>query len=156
MGSQFQLPFPRLETFLGLTKSCARAYVTDSLAENSEDVGKRNFRLIKNIANETSKYKSFFTLYETVLKLEQSKKKKKIRLLFFTSSFINSFFFFFFLFVVAGIPHKTDTLEIIQMETPIAGHYDGDNQPIESNIVVWSAAGEVCMCVVFFYKKKYF
>jgi hypothetical protein len=72
-GSQFRLPFPRIESFLGLTESCARAYVTDSLAEDSEDIGKRNFRLITNIADKTQEYKPFFTLHETVLKLEQSK-----------------------------------------------------------------------------------
>jgi hypothetical protein len=41
------------------------------------------------------------------------------------------------------ILHKTDTLETVQIETLMAGHYDGNNQLIKSNIVVWSAAGEV-------------
>jgi hypothetical protein len=45
------------------------------------------------------------------------------------------------------ILRKTDTLETVQMETPMAGHYDGNNQSIKSNIVVWFAAGEVCFLI---------
>jgi hypothetical protein len=52
-----------------------------------------------------------------------------------------------FFVVVVDIPNKTDTLEIIQMETLMGGHYDGNNEPIKSNIVVWSTAGEVCYSI---------
>jgi hypothetical protein len=73
VDSQFRLPFPKIETFFELTESCTRAYTIDFLTEDSKDVGKCNFCLIINIADKIQEYKSFFTLHETVLNLEQSK-----------------------------------------------------------------------------------